>query len=94
MLVEQSLLLIKDGMEDEFDAVMTQKGLPLLRALDGVQTVTFGRGLENPEKFMLLIEWETMDAHTAFTRIPAFADFRALMAPYAKGGTMEHFNMR
>ena len=94
MLVEQSFLLIKDGMEDEFDAVMAEKAAPLLRALEGANAVTYGRGLENPDKFILLIEWATMDAHTAFTKHPVFSDFRALLAPYSKGGSMEHFTMR
>jgi heme-degrading monooxygenase HmoA len=93
MLVERSELLIKPGMEDDFAAVMAEKGLPLLAALEGVGLINFGRGLENPDKFMLLIEWSTMDAHTAFTRHPSFATFRALLAPFTKGGAMEHFNM-
>ena len=94
MLVEQSLLQIQEGMDEQFDAVRTDKGLPLLRAVAGATAVTFGRGVENPDKFMLLIEWEAMDAHLAFTRDPAFTDFRALLTPFTMGGAMEHFEMR
>ena len=54
---------------------------------------SFGRGVESPDKFMLLIEWQTMDAHVAFTRDPSFTEFRAILAPFTKGGSMEHFTM-
>lgn len=93
MLVERSYLLIKDGLEDDFAAVMAEKAIPLLKGLDGANAVSFGRGVESPDKFMLLIEWQTMDSHIAFTKDPSFAEFRALLAPYTKGGSMEHFTM-
>ena len=93
MLYERSELLIKEGMEDAFAAEMADKGLPLLKALDGANAVYFGQGVENPDKFMLLIEWETLDAHTAFKTAPVYPEFLSLVASYAKGGVMEHFNM-
>jgi heme-degrading monooxygenase HmoA len=93
MLVERSEMLIKDGLEDEFAAMMKDQGLPLLAALEGAKHISFGRGLEQPEKFMLLLEWETMEAHIAFTKHPSFPVFRALVGPYTTGGAMEHFNM-
>lgn len=93
MLVERSEILIRPGHEPEFAAAMRDTGLPILRALDGVVSVSFGQGVEHPEKFMLLITWETMAAHTAFTQLPVFATFRALFAPHSTGGAMEHFEM-
>lgn len=93
MLVERSELLIKEGAEEEFAAQMAATGLDLLAGLNGVKWVSLGRGVENPGKFMLLIEWETMDAHTAFKTDARYGQFRALLAPFTRGGTMEHFNM-
>lgn len=93
MLVERSELLIKEGAEEEFAARMAERGLDLLAGLDGVNSVSLGRGVENPGKFMLLIEWRSMDAHIAFTKDPRYPQFRALIAPFTKGGNMEHFNM-
>lgn len=94
MLVEQSFLLVKPGLEDAFDRVMQDQGLPLLQALDGVHGVQFGRGVEHPDKFILMIRWDSMDAHIGFTQQPAFADFRAILAPFTAGGSMEHFVLR
>lgn len=93
MLVERAEMLIKEGLEEDFAAVMADRGTPLLTCLKGVKSVSLGRGVENPDKFMLLIEWETMDAHIAFTKDPKFAEFKALLSPFAKGGSMEHFNV-
>lgn len=93
MLLERAELLAKGGGEAEMDAVMTERGVPLLAALPGVVSVRFGRGLEDPGKFLLLVEWEDMAAHTAFTQAPVFAEFRALIMPLSRGGAMEHFEM-
>ena len=93
MLVERSYLMVKEGQEEAFAAAMADKGLPLLTGLEGANAVRFGRGVESPDKFMLLIEWETMDSHIAFTRDPVFAEFRALLGPFTTGGSMEHFEM-
>ncbi len=93
MLVERAELMVREGAEAEFAQVMAAKALPLLRATAGAVSVEFGRGVENPSKFTLLIEWSGMPAHTAFTQHASFADFRAVMAPYTVGGAMEHFEM-
>jgi heme-degrading monooxygenase HmoA len=93
MLVERSELLIKEGLELDFAAAMAQHGIPLLKAVPGVKSVTMGRGVEHPEKFILLVEWEAMDAHTAFGKAPSNAELRAIIRPFSKGGSMEHFEM-
>jgi heme-degrading monooxygenase HmoA len=93
MILERAELLIKEGHEDDFAAGMAERGVPVLRALPGVRSVLFGRGIEHPDKFQLLIEWDSIDAHMAATKHPSFADFRAVMAPHTKGGSMEHYDM-
>ncbi len=93
MLLERAELIIKEGLEEEFAAAMSGPGLDIVNAFPGAKSVRLGRGVENPGKFMLLIEWETLDAHTAFTQAPIFADFRAIIAPYSVGGSMEHFEI-
>jgi len=94
MLIERSEILTKEGQEDGFAQVMEEQGLALLAGVPGVKSLKLGRGVENPAKFMLLVEWEAMDAHTAFTRSAIYTPFRQLIGPFAKGGSMEHFEMR
>lgn len=93
MLVERSYLHVKEGLEGDFAAMMAEQGVPLLKALDGANQVLFGPGVENPGTFMLLIEWATMGDHIAFTKLPVFAEFRALLTPFTTGGAMEHFEL-
>jgi len=93
MLVERAELLIKDGSEEAFAAAMAERGLPLLSSLEGASDVRFGRGVENPRKFMLLITWATLDAHAVFANGPLSQDFRDLIGPFVIGGGMEHFNI-
>ena len=93
MLFERSELVIREGKEDEFASMMAERGLPLLAALPAVHAAKLGRGVENPGKFMLLIHWDDMDAHQAFTKAEAYPRFRALLTPYVVSGSMEHFEI-
>jgi heme-degrading monooxygenase HmoA len=93
-LVERSEIMIKEGMEEGFAAAMQERGVALLAGVPGLTSVKLGRGVENPGKFMLLVTWEAMDAHVAFSKSQACKDLRALIGPYSKGGAMEHFEMQ
>ena len=93
MLVERSELLVKEGLEEDFAAAMRERGNPLLASVPGVRSVNMGRGVENPDKFVLLVEWESMADHDAFRINPNYGPFREILAPFLKGGAMEHFNM-
>ena len=94
MLLERSEISVKAGKDDEFDALLRFKAVPLLRDYPGVQSVQWGRGHENPDKFLLMVVWDNMDAHVAFTQSPLFGPFREMLMAFSKGGAMEHFNMR
>jgi len=93
MLLERSEIMIREGAEDGFRAIMRERGLGMLSSVPGVLEVNFGQGVENPLKFLLTVEWASMDAHTAFTGMPVFAEFRSLFGPYSVSGAMEHFMM-
>ena len=93
MLIERAEILIKEGSESEFASAMKERGIPLLASVPGVKSVYMGRGVENPNKFMLLVEWESMEAHAAFTKSAVFGPFREVIGPHSKGGAMEHFQM-
>lgn len=93
MLLERAEILVKTGLEKEFADAMTKRGLLLLAKVPGVKSVNMGQGVENPNKFMLLVEWETKAAQTAFAKTPSLTEFRTVIGPYSIGGSMEHFQM-
>jgi heme-degrading monooxygenase HmoA len=93
MLLERAELLIKEGQEEGFAAAMQAQGIAILAAVPGVRKVNVGRGVENPGKFMLLVEWESLEAHAAYSKSAVCGEFRAMVGPFSKGGSMEHFRM-
>jgi quinol monooxygenase YgiN len=93
MLFERTELQIKEGQEEAFRAAMKDRGVALLASVPGVVSVSVGRGVENPGKFMLLVAWENMQAHVAYNKTPACQEVRQLIRPFSNGGAMEHFEM-
>jgi heme-degrading monooxygenase HmoA len=91
MLFERAEITTAEGKAEDFAAMMAAQGLPLLSGLPGVNSVRLGQGVEHPDKFMLLIHWQTMDDHIAFTKAEIFQTFLQLVGPYSVGGAMEHF---
>jgi heme-degrading monooxygenase HmoA len=93
MLTERTELMIREGQEEGFSAAMKDQGIGMLNSVPGVVTVNVGRGVENPRKFLLLVEWENMDAHIAFNKNPVCGELRTLVGRFSQGGSMEHFQM-
>lgn len=91
MLLERAEIEVKTGAEDEFASVMNLRGLPLLTAVPGVRSAKIGRGVENPRKYLFLVEWESLDAHAAFNESAVHPEFLQLFAPHTETGVMEHF---
>jgi heme-degrading monooxygenase HmoA len=41
------------------------------------------RGVEDPNRYLLLVEWETLDDHmVGFRESEAFVEWRSLIGPY------------
>ncbi len=94
MFIERAEITVKEGMEQEFAAAMARRGTAILEAAPGCSKVTVGRGVENPGKFILLLEWDAVESHTALTKTPAFDEFKALVGPFFAGAAnMEHFEV-
>ncbi len=93
MLVEKAEIQVKPGTEEVFHRSILDHGVPLLASVPGVKWVKFGRGVENPNRFMFLVAWQSIESHTAFNKSPIHPEFLALFAPYAIGGAMEHFEV-
>lgn len=94
MILERAELTVKPGQEDAFATMMKETGCALLAGADGCHSVGIGRGVENPDKFILLLEWDSVEHHVALTKTSAFADFVKLAGPFFAGpSNMEHFQM-
>ncbi len=91
MVLERAEINAKEGMRDELLSALAGKGAALLRSIPGVTGMRVGGGVENPDKILLLVEWESLAAHEAFKTMPEYAELGKLMGPFAAGGAVEHF---
>jgi heme-degrading monooxygenase HmoA len=92
MVLEVALIDVLPGSEDDFAAAYA-KARDVLVGTDGCLTVRMTRGVESPNRFVLLVEWESVDAHLDnFRATERFTTWRGLIGPYFDGAPrVEHF---
>ncbi len=79
MVLESAELLIKAGMENEFEAGVRQAA-PLFQRARGCAGMQLQRGIENPLAYRLLVRWETLEDHTVhFRGSEDFQEWRRLV---------------
>jgi len=93
MLLEIAEVEARQGKEDEFGAAMRNEGLAHLAACEGVVSVRFGRGVENPSKFTFNVVWTSIEAHVAAKDLESFGKFRAAFGDLTCAGAMSHYVM-
>ena len=91
MVLEIADFSIKAGTEDAFAAAV-REGLALIGRTPGFQGARLTRSIESPTRFVLLIEWDTVEAHTVgFRESERFPQWRALIGPFFDGNPyVEH----
>jgi heme-degrading monooxygenase HmoA len=95
MILEVADLRIQPGRQAEFDAAI-QKGLSTVIAnAKGFRGFKVNKGIESPERYLLMIFWDTLEDHTiAFRGGPLFTQWRAIVGPFfASPPSVEHFTL-
>lgn len=92
MIIERATLTIQPGGEADFEAAFAQARQVVGRA-DGFRSLRIARGIESPSTYLLLIEWDTVEAHMiGFRESDRFVRWRELIGPYfAAPPAVEHF---
>jgi heme-degrading monooxygenase HmoA len=92
MVLEVALIDVTPGQEKEFAAAYAQAH-PVLVGTPGCRSVRMTQGIESPSRFVLLVEWDTVEAHLDnFRSTERFTTWRGLIGPYfAKPPVVEHF---
>ena len=91
-VLEVALIDIQPGQEDDFAAAyLTARHL--VESTPGCRTVRMTRGVESPSRFVLLVEWDSVEAHLEnFRASERFGQWRAIIGPYfATPPVVEHF---
>ena len=92
MILESALLDVKPGEETAFEAAI-REARPLIAATPGFRSIKVQRCIETPNRYLLLVEWETLEDHTVgFRQSPRYEKWRALLHHfYAPFPRVEHF---
>jgi heme-degrading monooxygenase HmoA len=85
MVLEIADIAVKPGTEDEFTAAV-REGIRYVADTPGFGSARLTRGVESPSRFVLLIEWDSVEAHTkGFRESENFGRWRGLIGRYLDG---------
>lgn len=80
MILEIAQIDVKPGFEAAFEAGITRAAAIFEKAA-GCRSFEVRRSVEKPQRYRLLIQWETLEAHTKdFTGSQAWKDYRAIVS--------------
>lgn len=92
MILELAILNVKAGQEPDFEAAF-QQASSIIASMKGYHWHELQRCIETPRRYMLLVEWETLEDHTVgFRGSAAYQEWRRLLHHfYDPFPTVEHF---
>ena len=95
MILELADIRIKPGTQAGFDAAILQGITTVIAAAKGFKGYKVNKGIESPERYVLMIFWETLENHTVdFRQSAAFGEWRAIVGPFfAAPPVVEHFTL-
>ncbi|EJW11133.1 Antibiotic biosynthesis monooxygenase [Rhodovulum sp. PH10] len=80
MVTEIAQIDVKPGMEAEFEAGV-RKAVPAFQRSKGCKSVKLVRSVEKPQRYRLMVQWDTLEAHTVdFRNAPEFQEWRGCVA--------------
>ena len=92
MVLEHALIAVQPGREADFETAF-ETAKEQLRSSPGFSGATLSRGVEQPSRYLLLVEWATLEDHTErFRGSPAFTEWRRLLGPFFDGAPeVDHY---
>ncbi|HET6296848.1 MAG TPA: antibiotic biosynthesis monooxygenase [Kribbella sp.] len=91
MVLEVALIDVVAGSEDAFTAAYLEARQQIEKA-EGSRSIRLTAGIETSTRFVLLVEWDSVEAHNAFRASDAFGIWRGLIGPhFANPPHVEHF---
>ncbi|WP_140626107.1 antibiotic biosynthesis monooxygenase family protein [Methylibium rhizosphaerae] len=95
MILEVADIRIPAGQQAAFDEAIQRGVDSVISQARGFRGYKVNRGVESPERYLLMIWWDTLEDHTVgFRQSPAFAAWRAIVGPFfAQPPQVEHFEL-
>ncbi len=93
MILEIADFRIQPGQNDAFDEAIRRGVETVISRAEGFKSYRVVRGIESPERWVLMIWWDTLEHHTVgFRGSSAYNDWRAIVGPFFAGPpVVEHF---
>jgi heme-degrading monooxygenase HmoA len=92
MVLEVADIDVQAGSEADFRAAYLS-AREVLATTTGCRSVRMTQGVETPSRFVLLVEWDSVEAHERnFRQTERFGQWRGAIGPYfAHPPRVEHF---
>lgn len=82
MVLEVAPLSIRPGQESAFEAAFAA-AQAIIASMPGYRSHTLYRGIERPGEYLLLVGWDSIEAHEqGFRGSPRYAEWKALLHPF------------
>jgi heme-degrading monooxygenase HmoA len=95
VILELADIRIHPGKQAEFDAAIKKGVESVISKAKGFRGYKINKSIETPERYVLMIFWDTIENHTVeFRGSPAFQDWRAIVGPFfAAAPSVEHLTL-
>jgi heme-degrading monooxygenase HmoA len=92
VITEHALLPVKPGLESEFEEAFASARL-IIASMPGFQGLTLSRGIENGNNYLLLVTWDSVEAHeVGFRGSPEYQEWKRMLHHfYDPFPVVEHF---
>lgn len=84
MVREIAVFEVREGQGDGFVEAYNSVA-HILTDAEGNHGAALYRGVEEPGSYTLIVEWDSVEAHTAVTEKPEFERFSDAVGPYLSG---------
>jgi heme-degrading monooxygenase HmoA len=95
MILEVADIRIPQGRQQLFDEAIVRGVETVIARAKGFRGYKVNKGIESPERYLLMIFWDTLENHTVdFRQSEAFTQWRAIVGPFfAQPPQVEHFEL-
>jgi heme-degrading monooxygenase HmoA len=93
VITEQAVLDVRPGREEDFEAAFAA-AKTIIAESPGFASLRLLRCIETPNRFLLLVEWETLEDHTeGFRGSAGYEEWKTLLHHfYDPFPTVEHYS--
>lgn len=79
MITEHALLPVKPGLETEFEEAFASARL-IIASMPGFRGLTLSRGIEREGSYLLLVRWDSVEAHeVGFRGSPEYLEWKRML---------------